>query len=46
MVIPPLVNQFISMFKDTSLVMIIGLYDLLTTTKTLMTDPAWRTLLC
>ena len=42
-VIPPLVNQFISMFKDTSLVIIIGLYDLLTTTKTAMTDPAWRT---
>ena len=42
MVIPPLVNQFISMFKDTSLVIIIGLYDLLTTTKTAMTDPAWR----
>ncbi|NKD45718.1 amino acid ABC transporter permease [Haematospirillum jordaniae] len=41
-VIPPLVNQFISMFKDTSLVIIIGLYDLLTTAKTAMTDPAWR----
>lgn len=40
--IPPLVNQFISMFKDTSLVIIIGLFDLLTTAKTALTDPAWR----
>jgi len=32
--IPPVVNQFISMFKDTSLVIIIGLFDLLTTAKT------------
>lgn len=42
LVIPPLVNQFISTFKDTSLVIIIGLYDLLTTAKTAMTDPLWR----
>src|SRR5512134_3187251 len=27
LVIPPIVNQFISCFKDTSLVIIIGLYD-------------------
>jgi general L-amino acid transport system permease protein len=40
--IPPLVNQFISMFKDTSLVIIIGLYDLLTTAKTAIADPDWR----
>ena len=40
--IPPLVNQFISMFKDTSLVIIIGLFDLLTTAKTAVTDPQWR----
>ena len=40
--IPPIVNQFISMFKDTSLVIIIGLFDLLTTTKTALTDPPWR----
>jgi general L-amino acid transport system permease protein len=30
------------MFKDTSLVIIIGLFDLLTTTKTALTDPPWR----
>jgi general L-amino acid transport system permease protein len=40
--IPPLVNQFISMFKDTSLVIIIGLFDLLTTAKAAVTDPQWR----
>lgn len=40
--IPPLVNQFISTFKDTSLVIIIGLYDLLTTAKTALSDPDWR----
>lgn len=40
--IPPMVNQFISTFKDTSLVIIIGLYDLLTTAKTALVDPPWR----
>ena len=40
--IPPLVNTFISFFKDTSLVIIIGLYDLLGTAKAALTDPNWR----
>lgn len=40
--IPPLVNTFISFFKDTSLVIIIGLYDLLGSAKAALTDPAWR----
>lgn len=40
--IPPVVNQFIATFKDTALVVIIGLYDLLTTVKTALTDPLWR----
>ena len=40
--IPALVNQFISMFKDTSLVIIIGLFDLLTATKAALSDPPWR----
>src|SRR5579871_915764 len=41
-VIPPLVNTFIAFFKDTSLVLIIGLFDLLTTAKTAIIDPAWQ----
>lgn len=40
--IPPLVNTFISFFKDTSLVIIIGLYDLVGTVKASLSDPAWR----
>ncbi len=42
LVIPPLVNTFIGMFKDTSLVVIIGLFDLLNAVKTQMQEPAWR----
>jgi general L-amino acid transport system permease protein len=41
-VIPPLVNTFIGTFKDTSLVLIIGLYDLLTTAQTALSDANWR----
>lgn len=41
-VIPPIVNQFISAFKDTSLVTIVGLYDLLTAATVATTDPEWR----
>jgi len=39
--IPPLVNTFIGFFKDTSLVVIIGLFDLLTTVKVALSEPAW-----
>lgn len=41
-VIPPLVNTFLAFFKDTSLVLIIGIFDLLTTAKTAIVDPAWQ----
>jgi general L-amino acid transport system permease protein len=41
-VIPPLVNTFIGTFKDTSLVLIIGLFDLLTTANAANTDASWR----
>lgn len=41
MVIPGIVNTFISLFKDTSLVIIIGLFDLLNSIKQATTDPAW-----
>ena len=42
LVIPPLVNTFISFFKDTSLVLIIGILDLLTAGKVAMADPTWQ----
>jgi general L-amino acid transport system permease protein len=35
------VNTFIAFFKDTSLVVIIGLFDLLTSIKVALTEPAW-----
>ncbi len=40
--VPPLVNTFIALFKDTSLVLIIGLFDLLSTIKISLTEPAWN----
>jgi general L-amino acid transport system permease protein len=39
--IPPLVNTFIGLFKDTSLVAIIGLFDVLLALKTALGEPAW-----
>lgn len=41
-VIPPLVGIFISLFKDTSLVVIIGIFDLTLAAKTAVADAAWR----
>ncbi|MCP3443285.1 amino acid ABC transporter permease [Bradyrhizobium sp. CCGUVB14] len=41
-VIPPLVNNFIGFFKDTSLVLIIGLYDLLHSAQVAVAEPAWQ----
>ncbi|MEX6508900.1 amino acid ABC transporter permease [Jiella sp. M17.18] len=43
LVIPGIVNTFIGLFKDTSLVYIIGLADLLGTVRRGFNDPAWIT---
>ena len=40
-VIPGIVNSFISLFKDTTLVLIIGMFDLLGMIQTVSTDPEW-----
>lgn len=40
-VIPAQVNTFIMIFKDTSLVLVIGIFDLLGTFKASLSDPAW-----
>ncbi len=40
-VIPPSVGILISAFKDTSLVVIIALYDLLNTSKSALSNPEW-----
>lgn len=40
-VIPPTVGVLISAFKDTSLVVIIALYDILNTTKSILSEPEW-----
>jgi general L-amino acid transport system permease protein len=39
--IPALVNTFIAFFKDTSLVVVIGLFDLLGAAKAVIVDPKW-----
>jgi general L-amino acid transport system permease protein len=40
-VIPPTVSILISAFKDTSLVVIIALWDLLKTTQSVLSNPEW-----
>ena len=39
--IPAIVNTFIGLFKDTSLVIVIGLFDILQVAKSSVTDPNW-----
>jgi general L-amino acid transport system permease protein len=41
-VIPPLVSTFIGTFKETTLVLIIGLFDLLGTATAALSDANWR----
>ena len=41
LVIPPLVNTFIGFFKDTSLVLIVGMFDLLMMGKVALSDAPW-----
>lgn len=40
--IPAMVNTFISEVKNTTLVLIVGIFDLLHATKTALADPEWR----
>jgi general L-amino acid transport system permease protein len=40
-VIPPLINTFIGFFKGTSLVLIIGIFDLLNAANGALVDPNW-----
>ena len=39
--VAPIVNTIIGLFKDTSLVAIIGVFDLLTTIKVSLNEPTW-----
>jgi general L-amino acid transport system permease protein len=41
LVIPGIVNTFIALFKDTTLVLIIGLFDLLAIIQQAFADPDW-----
>jgi general L-amino acid transport system permease protein len=41
LVIPSIVNTFIALFKDTTLVLIIGLFDLLGIVQQAFADPNW-----
>jgi len=43
LVIPGIVNTFIGLFKDTSLVAIVGIFDLMKTIEASNADPKWAT---
>ena len=40
--IPPIVNSYLGMFKDTSLVSIVSLMDLMLAARSSVADPLWR----
>ncbi|MEW6644282.1 MAG: amino acid ABC transporter permease [Pseudomonadota bacterium] len=42
-VIPGLVNSFIALFKDTTLVLIVAIFDLLGSLRAAFADPVWAT---
>jgi general L-amino acid transport system permease protein len=42
-VIPGLVNSFIALFKDTTLVLIVSIFDLLGQIRSAFADPSWST---
>jgi general L-amino acid transport system permease protein len=42
LVLPPIISLCISFFKNTSLVMIIGIFDLLNAAKRAVAEPAWQ----
>jgi general L-amino acid transport system permease protein len=43
LVIPGIVNSFISLFKDTTLVLIVAIFDLLGQMRAAFADPSWAT---
>jgi len=43
LVIPGIVNNFIGLFKDTTLVLIVSIFDLLGALRAAFTDPNWAT---
>ena len=43
LVIPGIVNNFIGLFKDTTLVLIVSIFDLLGSMRAAFTDPNWAT---
>jgi general L-amino acid transport system permease protein len=43
LVIPGLVNSFIALFKDTTLVLIVAIFDLLGQLRAAFSDPGWAT---
>ncbi|MDP3318291.1 MAG: amino acid ABC transporter permease, partial [Bosea sp. (in: a-proteobacteria)] len=42
-VIPGIVNTFIGLFKDTTLVTVVGIFDFLRTIEATLVDPTWST---
>ena len=42
LVIPPTMNTFIGLFKDTTLIIIISMYDFLGAVRLASSDPTWR----